>query len=62
MYSAVKIPRPFCRLDEKVPSPPLEQTTVAESEPHIEAVKNPSAALPLSALLLFSFLSQQKEG
>lgn len=57
MYSVPKIPRPFCHSGKKSVSLPL-----AESEPLPTAEKNPSAALPLSALLFFSFLTQQKEG
>lgn len=57
MYSVPKIPRPFCCSGEKSVSLPL-----AENEPLPTAEKNPSAALPLSALLFFSFLAQQKEG
>lgn len=64
MYSVPKIPRPFCCSGEKSVSLPPEQAalTLAESEPLPTAEKNPSAALPLSALLFFSFLAQQKEG
>lgn len=64
MYSVPKIPRPFCCSGEKSVSPSSEKTVspITESKPFMEPTKNPSAALPISALLFFSFLTQQKEG